>query len=321
MSKWLTILLFLSGGMMSAYASLKPVEVDTAKGICRIEGAEYPIVGFGSYPFTGKICTAAVEHAAKIGYRIIDTATYYKNFDAIANALKGQDRKRFYLISKVWHHQQSPENLRNDLDQTLKQLQTDYLDAYFLHWPNSEISIEKTLAAMKALRQDKKIRHIGLSNVSANHVKRALEAGVPITWVQIEMHPHFYDPELLKYCSEHSIAVQAWAPLGRGRISEDPVLARMGKKYGKTSAQMAIKWIIQHGCVPLPGSKNEKHMLENRAVLDFMLTKEEMEEIDRMAKGGERERFRKEDFGFADEFDFSYEQCWPKFSTRDCRAL
>ncbi len=239
-------------------------------------------------------------------------STYYKNFDAIAKALKGQDRNRFYLISKVWHHQQSPEDLRADLEQTLKQLQTDYLDAYLLHWPNSEIPIEKTLAAMEALRRDKKIRHLGLSNVSVNHLKRALEVGVPITWVQVEMHPHFYDPELLKFCKEHSIAVQAWAPLGRGRISEDAALERMGKKYGKTSAQMAIRWIIQHGCIPLPGSKNEKHMRENKSVLDFMLTKDEMEEIDRRAKSGERERFCREDIGFADEFDFTYEQCWPK---------
>lgn len=260
----------------------------------------------------GKVCTEAVEQAAKIGYRIIDTATYYRNFDGIANALKDQDRRRFYLISKVWHNEQSPADLRKDLERALEQLQTEYLDAYLLHWPNSEISIEETLTAMDELRQEKKIRHIGLSNISANHLKKALRVGIPITWVQIEMHPYFYDPELLECCKEHSVIVQAWAPLGRGRISEDAALARIGKKYGKTPSQVAIRWIIQHGCMPLPGSKNERHIRENMEVTDFMLSMEEMEEIDERARQGKRERFTKETIGFEDEFDFSYEQCWKK---------
>lgn len=296
---------------MDANASSNSVEVDSKKGTCRIAGIEYPIIGFGTYPLTGNVCTEAVEQAAKVGYRIIDTATYYRNFDGIAKALQNQDRDRFYIISKVWHDKQTPKDLRKDLNFTLEQLQTDYLDAYLLHWPNSEIPIEETLAAMDELRQDKKIRHIGLSNVSVNHVKRALELGIPITWVQIEMHPYFYDPKLLKFCQEHSIGVQAWAPLGRGRISEDALLARIGKKYGKTSSQVALRWIIQHDCMPLPGSKSEKHIRENMDVTDFILSKEEMEEIDRRAKVGERERFTIETIGFEDEFDFSYEECWP----------
>lgn len=106
--------------------------------------------------------------------------------------------------------------------------------------------------------------------------------------------------------------VQAWAPLGRGRISEDGILAEIGKKYGKTSSQVAIRWIIQHRCMPLPGSKNEKHIRENTEVTDFILSMEEMEKIDRRAILGERECFTKETIGFEDEFDFPYERCWPK---------
>lgn len=210
MNELLAFLVFMTGGIMNVFASANPIGIDIKSGICRIDEIDYPVIGFGTYPLTGKACTAAVEQAAKIGYRIIDTATYYRNFDGIAKALKDQDRRRFYIISKVWHNMQSPADLRKDLDLTLEQLQTDYLDAYLLHWPNSEIPIEKTLAAMEELRRDKKIRHIGLSNVSVNHLKRALELGIPITWVQIEMHPHFYDPELLKFCQEHSIMVQAY---------------------------------------------------------------------------------------------------------------
>ncbi len=312
MNKLLAFLLFMIGGTMNVFASSNAVEVDPKKGTCKIDGLDFPVVAFGTYPLTGKVCLEAVEQAAKSGYRIIDTATYYRNFDGIAKALKDKDRRHFYIISKVWHDSQSPEDLRNDLDKTLKQLQTNYLDAYLLHWPNSQIPIEKTLRALEELRQAKKIRHIGLSNVSVNHLKRALEVGVPITWVQIEMHPYFFDFELVKFCQEHLIIVQAWAPLGRGRICQDPLLARIGEKYGKTASQVAIRWIIQHGCMPLPGSKNETHIRENIDVNDFMLSQAEMDEIDQRAKVGERERYSKEVLGVGDEFDFSYEDCWPK---------
>lgn len=288
------------------------IEVDIDRNICIIDKIDYPIVGFGTYPLTGNVCTRAVEQAIQIGYNIIDTATCYKNFDAIARALKNQDRSRFYLISKVWHDMQSPEDLRKDLEATLAGLQIDWLDAYLLHWPNSKIPIEKTLTAMNELRLAKKFRHIGLSNVSTNHVKRALEVGVLITWVQIEMHPYFCDFELIEFCREHSIVVQAWAPLGRGRISQDSVLADIGNKYGKSASQVAIRWIVQHGCIPMPGSSNQKHICENIDINDFTLTEDEMFEIDKRAKAGERERYSSETIGFDDEFDFSYEQCWPK---------
>ncbi len=320
MNRWFLFLLTMMGGAMHPSVSAHAVEIDIKRGICTIDGADYPLVELGTYPFRGKVCTEAVEQAARIGYRILDTATYYKNFDAVSEALKGQDRSLFYLISKVWHNRQSPDDLRKDLDLTLQELKIDRLDAYLLHFPNSEIPIEETLAVMEELREAKKIRHIGLSNVSVNHLKRALEVGVSITWVQIEMHPHFYDPALIQFCQEQKIAVQAWAPLGRGRISQDPLLAKIGEKYGKTASQVAIKWIIQHGCMPLPGSKNQAHLHENRDVADFMLSADEMEQIDQRAKLGSRERFTKEGIGFIDEFDFSYEQCWPKKDGSNAKA-
>lgn len=276
----------------------------------QIDGTQYPIAGFGTSPLRDEICTQAVKKAAAMGYRIIDTATYYRNFPAIAKALEGH-REEFYIISKVWHNMQTPEDLRKDIASTLEQLQTDHLDAYLLHWPNSKISIETTLIAMEELRRDKKIRHIGLSNVTVNHLRKALSVGVPITWVQIEMNPNFYDPELLSFCKEHFIIVQAWSPLGSGSICEDAMLAKIGAKYGKTPAQVTIRWVIQHGCVPLPKSKNEEHIKLNMQVDDFQLSSEEMEEINQRARHGQRTRYAKEFLGFTDEFDFSYEECWP----------
>lgn len=282
------------------------MSVEIKESVCRIDGETFPKIGYGTYPLTGKECLVAVEEAVKAGYRIIDTATFYQNFEPIGKALKKLERDKFYLISKVWPDSQAPKDLEKDLNVTLKLLQMDHIDAYLLHWPNSKISIEDTLHAMKKLKDQGKIRHIGLSNVTVNHLKRVLEIGVPITWVQIEMSPFFYDPELIKFCHRHKIAVQAWSPLGRGGSKDDPDLLAIAKKHGKTPSQVALRWIIQHDCIPLPATRNPQHMAENLDVFDFTLSEKEMAAIDIKAKGGERLRIA------IDEFDFTYDQCWPK---------
>lgn len=287
-------------------------EVD-GLGSLQIEGVEYPAVGFGTYPLKDKTCFNAVLEAGELGYRLIDTATFYGNFIPVGQALKTMGRENFYVISKVWPTDQTPERLNKDIQNTLEELQTDYLDAYFLHWPNSKIPLESTLRAMEALRIQGIIRHIGLSNVTVNHLKKALRLNIPISWVQVEMHPQFFDEELLKFCHENRIGVQAWGPLGRGRLSEEPTLKKLGEKYGKTAAQISLKWIVQHKCIPLPGSKNTLHMQQNLDINDFTLSQEDMEALDQRARLGARERVTEASaVGFIDEFDFSYEECWPK---------
>ena len=284
-----------------------------ANGLCHIAEGVYPAIGFGTYPLKDETCFTAVTQAAKLGYRIIDTATFYGNFDPIGKALQAFERHNFYIISKVWPDAHTPQKIQEDITTTLKHLHTNYLDAYLLHWPNSTVPIEKTLLAMEGLRTRGIIRHIGLSNVTTNHLQRALEVGVPLAWVQVEMHPLFYDDTLLEFCHKNSITVQAWAPLARGRISKDTILTEIGQKYGKTASQIALRWIIQHGCIPLPGSTNVHHMQENLASADFTLSQEEMHTIDTTARNGKRQRISAEKgMGFTDEFDFSYEECWPK---------
>ena len=270
-------------------------------------------VGFGTYPLKGETCFKAILDAAEVGYRIIDTATFYENFVPIGQAVKKLGRESFYLISKVWPNAHTPKLLKKDLAFTLKQLQTSYLDAYLLHWPNSALPIAGTLQALNDLKTEGLIHDLGLSNVTVHHLKRVLELKTAIGWVQVEMHPLFYDPVLLKFCQEHDITIQAWAPLGRGRLNQDPMLRQIGEKHNKTAAQIALQWILQHGCIPLPGSQNKHHMRENLNVGNFLLSSEEMEKIDQRAKMGQRERVPlSRGLGFTDEFDFPYEKCWPK---------
>lgn len=272
----------------------------------------YPPIGFGTYLFKEETCKKAVETALNVGYRIIDTATFYENFKPLGAALKLVPRNEIYVISKVWPNAHTFDKMKEDLETTLKKLDTDYLDAYLLHWPNRYIPIEETMEALNKLKEKKLIRHIGRCNVTTNHLKRLLDLDMHISWVQVEMHPLFCDFELLDFCSKNNIEIQAWAPLARGKICTNELLVNLATYHNKTPAQVAIRWIMQHGCVPLPASQNARHIEENFIVDDFLLTPEEMKAIDLQAKTGQREKVTIEDnLGFTDEFDLPLEECWP----------
>lgn len=298
------------------------IVINPNDGTCTIEGIVYPIVGFGTYPLKNETCIDAVKKALKLGYRIIDTATFYDNFNSIGKALKEIERKDIYIISKAWPDAQTSSKLHQDLEMTLEQLQTNYLDAYLLHWPNSRIPIEETMMAMEELRKEGLIRQIGMSNITVNHLKRVQQLGIALSWVQVEMNPLFCDFELLEFCHENDISIQAWAPLGRGRVSKDDLLTSFGNTHEKTASQIALKWIAQHDCVPLVGSKNSIHIQQNLEINDFTLSKEEMNEIDARAKVGKRERVTEEmGIGFTDEFDLSLEECWPIENDKKCYSF
>lgn len=296
---------------MNSFNVANPIEIDVANGVFRSGKISCPMVGFGSDKLLGQECTDVIMQAAEQGYRIIDTATTYKNLEAIGNALQKLNREQFYIVSKVWHDMLEPEMVQKDLESTLKKLKTDYLDAYLIHWPNRTIPIEKTLLAMEALRQQKKITHIGMCNVTINHLKKALAVGVPLSWVQVEMNPNFFDQALYTLCLEHSIAYQTWRPLDFGRLHQDRSLINIGKKYNKSACQVALRWVVQNGCIPLPGSRNKDHIRENINILDFSLAAEDMLLINQRAIPGKRFRLELSyGLGFTDEFDLSYEACW-----------
>lgn len=274
-----------------------------------IEDRKLPSIGFGTYPLTGNSCYQAVQTAIKTGYQIIDTATFYNNYDAVGKAI-AENRDELYLISKVWTDSQTAEKLEADLKNCLHAMKIDSLDCYLIHWPNSSVPIEETLGQMQALQKQGLVKHLGISNPSKNHLKRAQEVGVSINWVQFEMHPEFCDFDVLAFCHKHTIGLQAWGPLGRGRLAKHSLLEKLGEKYNKTAAQIALRWITQHDCIPLPGSQNPDHIKDNFTIFDFTIDNEDMKKIDKQAANGTRETY-----AGLDEFDFAYEQCWPKRSS------
>lgn len=276
-------------------------------------GFEMPMAGIGVFTFTPKEAQIAIENALKDGVRLIDTANAYQNEKATGRAIKNSciDRKEIFLVTKLW-----PSVYESEIavDDTLKRLDTDYIDLLFLHqptdnWKSGYRSIEKAV-------KEGKVRSIGLSNfdVLSNelYVEAINFAEIKPQIVQVEAHPYFPQSELKKILAETSMGLMAWYPLGHGDKSliEEQIFTDLAKKYGKTNAQIILRWHIQSGNVVIPGSRNPKHIKENFDIFDFELTSEEMAEI---AKINKNVRY----YNGTPEMIASYKQWAPDFDAQE----
>lgn len=245
-----------------------------------------PILGLGTFMLEPDDARASVEFALKNGYELIDTANAYVNEKAVGRGMKasGRSREEIFLETKLW-----PCFYESDtaIDETLQRLGTDYIDLMILHQPagNYVAGYQKLEAAYKA----GKLRAIGLSNFSIEEVQQIIDqCEVMPAIVQMECHPYFPQTEMKQFLAQHDIAIQAWYPLGgRGNkvILEEPVIAAIAEKYGKTPAQVIMRWHVQVGNVVIPGSKTPSHIADNIDVFDFELTSQEMAEISALDKG------------------------------------
>lgn len=286
------------------------VKVDCKTGMCTVAGRSYQAMGFGTAQDKHKARPELIRQALEVGFRIFDTSPMYQSFKEVGEGLSGIDRKEIYVIGKLEHGDMRRSGVDASVHTMLREMKMDYLDACLIHWPNSQVPIEETLTAMEDLQRVGKIRHIGCSNFSIYHLRRALETGIPITWLQIEMNVAFFDLELLNFCRQEGIGVQTWFSLrgSHGNI----LLSNIGKDKGLTAEQVALRWIHQHGCIPLTSSSSMERMRENLHILhEGSLSLEEMETIDEKASHGERVQFSEKIMGFCDEFGFAYEECWP----------
>lgn len=181
-------------------------------------------------------------------------------------------RNRIEIILKVWPDSQAGTKLQADLEKTLKGLMIDYLDVYLLHWPSSKLNLKEIIDNLNNLIERKLVRFVGLSNVTIHHLNKALIKGMPVSFIQNEMNPILFDKELLTFCHDRNIHMQAWAPLSRGKINQCDYILSLSEKYHKTPAQIALRWIVQMQCLPFPGSSNIAHIKENFDIFDFELT-------------------------------------------------
>ena len=251
-------------------------------------GVQMPILGYGVYQVTKDECERCVLDALKVGYRSIDTAQSYFNEDEVGNALvkSGIPREEIFLTTKVWIEHYGYDECRASVLKSLRKLKTDYVDLCLLHQPFSDVY--GAYRALEDLMAEGKIRAIGISNFYVDRmVDIASFARVKPAVNQIEIHPHHQQNEQLEWHNKYGIQLEAWAPFGEGRggMFELPELKAIGEKYGKTPAQVMLRWHIQRGIVVIPKSTHIERMEENFNVFDFELTAEDMEIIATLDKG------------------------------------
>lgn len=246
-------------------------------------GVDIPALGFGVWQMEDlQECENAVDKAIETGYRMIDTASIYQNETAVGNAVRnsGTDREDVFITSKLWVQDTSYEKAKGAFHRTLDRLQLDYLDMYLIHWPYADFT--GAWKAMEELYQAGKIKAIGVCNFPPDKLEELKAAATILPVInQIELHPLFQQKELQKYNRENNIVTQPWSPLGNGNagLLENTELQSIGEKYGKTVAQVILRWHLQEGFCVIPKSVTPSRIEENFNVFDFELTENEMNAV------------------------------------------
>ena len=218
---------------------------DPAAQTLTVQGTEVPKLGYGTWQVTGREAIEGVQDALGLGYRHIDTARMYDNEREVGEGLKaaGVDRAEIFLTTKIWTGDFAPDRLIAAAEDSLRQLQVDYLDLLLLHWPNPEIPLAEPIGAMAELQDRGLIRHLGVSNFPSALVEEALQHG-PVFANQVELHPYLGQPALLAQAREHDLLLEAYSPFAHGRLLDDPVLAEIGEAHGKSAGQVALRWLL-----------------------------------------------------------------------------
>lgn len=238
-----------------------------------------PMAGIGTFLLSPDEAEASVLYALECGYRLIDTANAYLNEKAVGRAMKksGVARRDIFLETKLWPAYYEQEDA---VDRTLKRLDTDYIDLLLIHQPAGNYLSGYRL--MEKAYDEGKVRAIGLSNFNEEQIREILAVcKVRPTVLQTEVHPYSQEKKLKEFLMDESIVAQAWYPLGHGdkALINEPLFSKLAEKYGKTNAQIILRWHIQSGNIVIPGSKSREHIKDNFDLFDFSLTDDEMDQI------------------------------------------
>ena len=265
------------------------------------DGHSAPQLGLGVWQVADDITAEVVATALKEGYRLVDTAAIYGNEKGVGRGIAGSGvaREDLFVTTKLWNDRHGHDSALAAFQESLDRLGLDYVDLYLIHWPvPAQGQYVKAWEAMLSLRDEGRARSIGVSNFNISHLQRLLdETGVLPVVNQIELHPRFQQAELREFHAEHGIQTQAWSPLGRGALWEDPVLKGIALKHGRSVAQVMIRWHIQLGNMVIPKSVTPARIRENFQVYDFALDDEDMAAIATLNRadgrsGPDPEKFR-----------------------------
>ncbi|KIO57177.1 hypothetical protein B4064_0158 [Caldibacillus thermoamylovorans] len=247
-------------------------------------GLKMPQLGFGVWQVSDEQATPAVKKALEVGYRSIDTAMIYGNEKGVGRAIKESNvpREELFITTKVWNADHGYENTLKAFDASLERLGLDYIDLYLIHWPTPKYDqYVDTYKAMEKIYKDGRAKAIGVCNFDIEHLERLLnECEVVPVVNQVERHPYFQQRELQDFCEKHHIIIEAYSPLMNGKdVLNDSVVKEIAKAYGKTAAQVILRWHLQTGVITIPKSVTSSRIEENFDVFDFELTAEDMEKM------------------------------------------
>jgi 2,5-diketo-D-gluconate reductase A len=255
------------------------------------DGGTIPQLGFGVFQIEARETTQAVSHALEVGYRHIDTAEMYGNEREVGEAVRasGLERADVFITSKLNNGFHRPDDARRAFDRTLAELGFEYVDLFLIHWPLPTLydgDFVSTWKTLEEFRRDGRARSIGVSNFQVEHLEQlAAETETVPAVNQIELHPYFQNTEVRAYGDSHGIATEAWSPIAQGAVLDDPVLAQIAERAGRSPAQVVLRWHIQHGYIVFPKSTTPERIRENLELFDFELDSGEMERIDGLDRG------------------------------------
>ena len=246
---------------------------------------DIPLLGFGVYKVPdGAEVEDAITSALALGYRHLDTAALYRNERGVGRAIaaSGINRSDLFITTKLWNSNQGYESTLTAIDRSLGKLGLEYVDLYLVHWPKPEHT-EGTWRAMEEIQRSGKARAIGVSNFLPDHLDQLAEtATVSPSINQVEFHPHLQSPELVAYCDEHNIVLEAWSPLKHGEIIDDPELQTIADAHGVTVPQVVLRWLLQRGIVAIPKSVTPSRIAQNVDLYGFELSPDEIATINAM---------------------------------------
>ena len=263
-------------------------------------GVQMPYFGLGVYlSKDGNEVIQAIDDALQHGYRHIDTASIYKNERGVGEAIKQSsvNREDLFVVSKVWNSDQGFESTLKAYDDSLKRLDLDYLDLYLIHWPKEGL-YKDTWKALEKIYSEKRVKAIGVSNFLQHHLEDVMMDSEVVPMVnQMEFHPYLVQQDLLDFCKNKGIQYEAWSPMMQGHIFKMDEFKQLAEKYGKTIAQIVLRWDLQKGVVTIPKSVKKERIISNAQIFDFELEESDMLLLDAMNQG---KRFGPD----PDNFDF-----------------
>jgi 2,5-diketo-D-gluconate reductase B len=254
--------------------------------VVEANGATIPAIGLGTMTLKGAPCVEAVKTALRLGYRHIDTAERYGNETEVGEGLAqglpaaGLKRSDVFVTTKVYHDKLAAADFQRSFDESLQKLKLPFVDLLLIHWPNPKVPLAETLEVLCRAKREGRTRHVGVANFTTALLQDAVKlASEPLVTNQIEVHPFLDQGKVLAACRQHGLSVTAYCPLARGQVPGNEVLARIGRMHGKSASQVALRYLVQQGIVPIPRTANPDHLAANLAVFEFKLSDAEMAEI------------------------------------------